>query len=156
MRSNPFFVIERLRGEALPAAVRDAVLARAARLPHVLPSLVDLAAIAGDGRPLWRLLAFEWLSAYGGCTFKPVIGAAASWLIVCLEVAGTSNRESPRQRRLCEQMLTLLAPDSIKTAPTKARILGAEHEVPSATVLPSSQALPARCSPEKPASSDSM
>lgn len=38
MRSNPFFVIERLRGEAVPAAVRDAVLARAARLPHVVLS----------------------------------------------------------------------------------------------------------------------
>ncbi|MFL6664141.1 MAG: ATP-binding protein [Rhizobacter sp.] len=42
---NPFFVAEALRSEGLPATVRDAVLARAARLNPAARSLVDLAAI---------------------------------------------------------------------------------------------------------------
>jgi hypothetical protein len=59
-------------------------------------------------------------------------------------MAGSSHRESPRKSRLCDTLLTLLALDSMKTAPAKARILGAEHELPTATVVRSSQATPAR------------
>jgi len=42
---NPFFVTEALRAEGLPATVRDAVLARAARQPAPVRALLDLAAI---------------------------------------------------------------------------------------------------------------
>ncbi len=42
---NPFFVTEALRADGLPATVRDAVLARAARQPPEVRALLDLAAI---------------------------------------------------------------------------------------------------------------
>lgn len=42
---NPFFVTEALRADGLPATVRDAVLARAARQPVAVRALLDLAAI---------------------------------------------------------------------------------------------------------------
>jgi DNA-binding NarL/FixJ family response regulator len=44
-RGNPFFVVESLRGEGLPATVRDAVLARAARQAPGVRALLDLVAI---------------------------------------------------------------------------------------------------------------
>jgi len=40
-------------------------------------------------RLLWRMGPFERLSAYGGCTLKPVICMAIFWQIGWLEVAGT-------------------------------------------------------------------
>jgi len=60
------------------------------------------------------------------------------------QLAGTSLRQSPRKRRLCDTLLTLIVPGSMTTAPAKARILGAEHELPTATVARSSQAAPGR------------
>ena len=45
-QGNPFFVTEALRSEGLPASVRDAVIARAARQPPPVRALLDLAAIA--------------------------------------------------------------------------------------------------------------
>ncbi|MHA6204670.1 ATP-binding protein [Dyella soli] len=42
---NPFFVTEALSADGLPATVRDAVLARAARQPTAVRALLDLAAI---------------------------------------------------------------------------------------------------------------
>jgi DNA-binding CsgD family transcriptional regulator/tetratricopeptide (TPR) repeat protein len=54
-RGNPFFVIESLRGGALPATVRDAVLARAARLPAAVRSLLDLVAIVPSRMEDWLL-----------------------------------------------------------------------------------------------------
>ncbi|NID14711.1 AAA family ATPase [Luteibacter yeojuensis] len=42
---NPFFVTEVLRSEGVPASVRDAVLARAARQPPSVRALLDLIAI---------------------------------------------------------------------------------------------------------------
>lgn len=43
---NPFFVTEALRGEGVPATVRDAVLARAARQPPSVRALLELVAVA--------------------------------------------------------------------------------------------------------------
>ena len=54
-RGNPFFVTESLRGEALPATVRDAVLARAARLAPAVRSLLDLVAIVPSRVETWLL-----------------------------------------------------------------------------------------------------
>ncbi|MFC5577830.1 ATP-binding protein [Lysobacter niabensis] len=42
---NPFFVTEALRADGLPATVRDAVLARAARQPPAVRAILDLVAI---------------------------------------------------------------------------------------------------------------
>ena len=55
-------------------------------------------------------------------------------------VAGSSHRESPRKSRLCDTLLTLVAPASLKTASAKARIFASEHELSTATVACSSQA----------------
>lgn len=62
------------------------------------------------------------------------------------EVAETSEWESPRKRRLCNTLLTLIAPDSMPTAPAKARTrtLGAEHELPTPAIVRTLQATPAR------------
>jgi hypothetical protein len=38
------------------------------------------------------MIAFERPLAYGGCTFKPVVGAAILLPIGCLQVAGGPNR----------------------------------------------------------------
>ena len=52
--------------------------------------------------------AYEWPSTYGGCAFKPVIGVAKSWPIVCLQVAesvSTPERQEAdinRQGRLTD------------------------------------------------------
>ena len=62
----------------------------------------------------------------------------------CREVAGSSLREPPRDSLLRDTLLTLIAPDSMKTAPAKARILDAKLELPTTTVVRSSQATPAR------------
>jgi hypothetical protein len=58
-------------------------------------------------------------------------------------MAGTSHREPPRDSQLCNTLLTLIAPDSLKSEPATARILGAEHELPTAAVVRSSHATPA-------------
>ncbi len=54
---NPFFVTEVLRSglEGIPATVRDAVLARAARLSAAARGVLDAAAIAGVRVELWLL-----------------------------------------------------------------------------------------------------
>ena len=44
------------------------------------------------------------------------------------QMAGSSHRKPPRDNLLRDTLLTLITPDSMKTAPVKARILGAEHE----------------------------
>ena len=50
-----------------------------------------------------------------------------------LLMAGKRQWESPRIRRLCDTLPTAIAPDSMPIAQAKARILGAEHELPTAT-----------------------
>ena len=59
-------------------------------------------------------------------------------------MAGSSHRKPPRDNLLRDTLLTLITPDSMKTAPVKARILGAEHELPTAAVVRSSLATPVR------------
>jgi hypothetical protein len=64
---------------------------------------------------------------------KPPFAGDSSW---------SSQREPPREGLLRESLLTLIAPDSMKTAPAKVRSLDAEHELPTAAVVRSSQATP--------------
>jgi cytochrome c peroxidase len=59
-------------------------------------------------------------------------------------LAGSSHKESPRKSRLCDSLLTLIEPDSVNTAPATASILGAEHELPTATVARRRRRRPAR------------
>ncbi|MGM9490453.1 ATP-binding protein [Ideonella sp. YS5] len=56
-QGNPFFVTESLHGTGLPTTVRDAVLARASRLPPAVRSLVDLVAIVPSRMEGWLLQA---------------------------------------------------------------------------------------------------
>ncbi|HEX6912177.1 MAG TPA: AAA family ATPase, partial [Longimicrobium sp.] len=55
---NPFFVTEILAaaGERIPGTVRDAVLARAARLPEPARAVLDAAAVIGFRSEPWLLL----------------------------------------------------------------------------------------------------
>ena len=78
---NPFFVTEILRAEGVPATVRDAVLARAARQTPSVRALLDLAAIvparveialvdavlAPSGEDIAAALASGLLTAADGC-----------------------------------------------------------------------------------------
>lgn len=56
-QGNPFFVTESLHGPGLPTTVRDAVLARAARLAPAVRALLDLAAIVPSRVESWLLQA---------------------------------------------------------------------------------------------------
>jgi len=47
-------------------------------------------------------------------------------------VAGSSHREPPRDSPLPYTLLTLIAPDSMRTTREKGCILGGEHELPKA------------------------
>ena len=77
---NPFFVTEILAaaGERIPATVRDAVLARAARLPEPARAVLDAAAVIGFRSEPWLLLE--------------VTGAAPAAVDACV-AAGVLSRE---------------------------------------------------------------
>ena len=77
---NPFFVTEILAaaGERIPGTVRDAVLARAARLPEPARAVLDAAAVIGFRSEPWLLLE--------------VTGAAPADVDACVS-AGVLSRE---------------------------------------------------------------
>ena len=64
-------------------------------------------------------------------------------------MAGSSLREPPGDGLLSGTLLTLITPDSRRAVSAKAgtNILCVEHELPTATVVRSSQATPARLEP---------
>jgi len=75
-RGNPFFVIESLRGEGVPATVRDAVLARATRQGTGVRALLDLAAIVPSH------VEIELIESVLGPSVDDVAAALASGLLV--------------------------------------------------------------------------
>ncbi|MCE2918148.1 MAG: hypothetical protein LW768_21730 [Rubrivivax sp.] len=56
-----------------------------------------------------------------------------------------SEWKSPRKWRLSDALPKSIAPDSLPATQAKARSLGAEYELPTVTVVSSSQSMPARC-----------
>lgn len=79
---NPFFVTEVLLSdlEGIPATVRDAVLARAARLPVATRNVLDAAAVSGFRVEMWLL--------------ETVVGVAAPRVAECVE-SGFLRRDGP-------------------------------------------------------------
>ena len=65
---------------------------------------------------------------------KPDGGDAIFLLPVRPVVAGTCQREPPRDSLLFNTLLTFIAPDSMKSEPATARSLGADDELPTVAV----------------------
>ena len=108
---NPFFVTEVLAsaGVAVPHTVRDAVLARAARLPHSARQTLDVAAVIGSTCDLALL--------------REVAGALYS-LDPCLEngiLRSTGETVSFRHELARQAIVATLPPDRLRR--THARIL---------------------------------
>jgi DNA-binding CsgD family transcriptional regulator/tetratricopeptide (TPR) repeat protein len=102
---NPFFVTEVLasgRSEAIPATVRDAVLARAARLSTDARALLGAIAIAPPHVELWLLdaLAREHVSALEECLSSGMLVQPAAGAIAFRhELARLAIEESLEPRR---------------------------------------------------------
>ncbi len=75
---NPFFVTEALlaRGEHIPATVRDAVLARAARLGELPRRLLELIAVAHPQTELWLVESEASLDDLDACLSSGMLVAA--------------------------------------------------------------------------------
>ena len=87
---NPFFVTEALAGEcALPATVRDAVLARAARLSPAGRSALEAAAIIGTRVEPWLFMQVTGADAtvIDECLSVGILQAAGSLLAFSHEIA---------------------------------------------------------------------
>jgi DNA-binding CsgD family transcriptional regulator len=102
---NPFFVTEVLASEtvAIPATVRDAVLARAARLSDAARAVLDAVAMAPPRIELWLLevLAGEQVTALEECLGSGMLVAAPGAVAFRHELARQAIEESldPRRRR---------------------------------------------------------
>jgi len=125
---NPFFVVEALAAasEELPATVRDAVLARAARLSPGARSLLDAIAVAGKQAELWLLevLASDCSGQLEECLSSGMIASRTRAVAFSHELARLAIEESiPIQRRLALHRAALAAlqspPDGV---PEPARL----------------------------------
>jgi DNA-binding CsgD family transcriptional regulator len=100
---NPFFVTEVLAsGSAdLPATIRDAVLARAARLSLQARELLDAAAIVPQRTELWLLeaIAGDALAAFDECLASGMLGAEEHTVAFRHELARIAVEESLNPHR---------------------------------------------------------
>jgi predicted ATPase len=113
---NPFFVTEALAAgvAGIPATVRDAVLARTARLSPSAQAVLEVAAIIGLRVELWLLaeLAGAEFGAIEACIAVGVIHAEEQWLAFRHEIARQTILEAmlPHRKvalhRLALQALT--------------------------------------------------
>lgn len=99
---NPFFVTEALRTEGLPATVRDAVLARAARMPGPVRALPDVVAVE-PGR-----VERELVDAIAAPTPDTIAAALASGLLVA-DARGYAFRHELARIAVEQAMLPPLA-----------------------------------------------
>lgn len=99
---NPFFVTEALRAEGLPATVRDAVLARAARMPAPVRALLDVVAVE-PGR-----VESELVDAIAAPTPDTIGAALASGLLVA-DARGYAFRHELARIAVEQAMLPPLA-----------------------------------------------
>jgi DNA-binding CsgD family transcriptional regulator/tetratricopeptide (TPR) repeat protein len=102
---NPFFVVEALAAgeETIPATVRDAVLARAARLSPEARALLGAAAVVPQRVELWLLeeLTGAPLAPVDECVASGMLVADASGIAFRHELARLAVEESlPPHRRL--------------------------------------------------------
>jgi DNA-binding CsgD family transcriptional regulator len=119
---NPFFVTEALAGgaEAIPATVRDAVLARAARLAPSARGLVDAVAVASPQAELWLLerVADDLLGELETCLASGMLAATDEGVAFRHELARLAIEESlPPNRRvdLHRQVLSALEAHTVES-----------------------------------------
>lgn len=95
---NPFFVTEALAAgaEAIPATVRDAVLARAARLSEPARSLLEVVAVASPQAELWLLeqVAGDLVGELETCLASGMLRATDSGITFRHELARLAVEES--------------------------------------------------------------
>ena len=125
---NPFFVTEVLsaRGQKMPATVREAVLARAARLPEPDRRLLQTVAVIPGDVEIWMLeaLAGESIERLGDCLASGMLSAGPAHVAFRHELARVAIEESlapDRRVHLHRRALaTLVEPAS--GAPDLARL----------------------------------
>ena len=102
---NPFFVVEALAAgaEAIPATVRDAVLARAARLGPGARGLLDAVAVVTPRAELWLLesIAGELVAHVDECLRSGMLASDSAGVAFRHELARLALEESvPLKRRV--------------------------------------------------------
>ena len=128
---NPFFVTEALTtgGTAVPPTVRDAVLARVARLSAEARELLDAAAVVPQRIELWLLeaLADGRLEALDECLASGMLRAHSTTVAFRHELARVAVEESlnPHRRLQLHRRAFAALRDAPLGAPDLARI--AEH-----------------------------
>jgi DNA-binding CsgD family transcriptional regulator len=119
---NPFFVTEVLGapGDEIPATVRDAVLARAARLDARSRALLEAVAISPAEAEVWLLeaIAADELAALDECLASGMLAASPGFVAFRHELARLTIEESlaPVRRRAAECYLTDQQEEAIESA----------------------------------------
>jgi len=116
---NPFFITEILAGESgrVPETIRDAVLARAARLSPSARAVLDAAAVIGGRIEPWLLAEVTGAEAYAvdQCVHVGMLVAHSNWLMFRHELARQMILEAitPHQRVVLHRLVL----DALKTSP---------------------------------------
>jgi DNA-binding CsgD family transcriptional regulator len=108
---NPFFVTEALlaRETEMPVTVRDAVLARAARLSSRAQQLLELVAVAHPQTELWLIEAEASLAALDECLSSAMLVASSGAVSFRHELARRAIEEEIAPGRALELHRTVLA-----------------------------------------------
>ena len=134
---NPFFVTEALAGgaEAIPATVRDAVLARAARLSPRARGLLEAVAVASPQAELWLLerVAGDLLDELETCLASGMLTAGEGAVAFRHELARLAIEESlPPTRRIELHRRTLAAIESNMARSSATDFARAAHHAEAA------------------------
>lgn len=128
---NPFFVTEVLAagGTGVPPTVRDAVLARAARLRPSARAILDAAAVAGPRIEPWLLqdLAAAEIGAVDDCLATGVLGVQDGMFAFRHELARQVILQAMTPMRLLSLHRLVLQALQAPTAPTTGLAILAHH-----------------------------
>lgn len=125
---NPFFVVEVLAagGREIPDTVRDAVLARAARLSGAGRTLLEAVAIVSTQAELWLLeaLAGEAVNSLGECLTSGMLASEPAGVAFRHELARLAIDESvaPNRKLLLHRKALAALADPSGGAPDLARL----------------------------------
>jgi hypothetical protein len=143
---NPFFVTEALAAgsERVPETVRDAVLARAARLSAAGRALLDAVGVVPQRAEVWLLEALTEgaLEALGECLGSGMLRTEADGVVFRHELARLAVEES-------------LAPDRARTLHRRALAALAESAIrartsPGSRIMPRPRGTPTPCCDSPP------